>query len=228
MKTDLVGRGVAEDRVTVVPNGIDAALLRRRATPAEARVRLGLPVDGLWVGAVSSLVHYEGLEVLVTAVALARLRGLDVRAAIVGDGLAGPDLRRRVRALGLSDVVVLPGRLPRAQALGWLDALDVVAVPRLDFEVTRMVPPLKVAEAMGVGRPVVVSALPALAELVEDEVSGLVIPPGDAEALAAAVERLGEDVALRGRLTLAGREQAQRLTWASLTDRYQQVYGAVS
>jgi D-inositol-3-phosphate glycosyltransferase len=228
MRSDLAARGVDPSRITVVPNGIDAALLERHSTPADARRSLGLPVEGLWVGAVTSVVHYEGLSGLLDAVALARGNGVDVRAAIVGDGLAWPDLQRQVEELGLQDVVHLPGRLARPLALTWLEALDVVAVPREDYEVTRLVPPLKVAEAMGVGRPVIASNLPALAELVTHRESGLLVPPQDPAALAEALVTLAEDAALRDRLTAAGRQVAAGLTWQELAHTYRGVYESVS
>lgn len=73
---DLAVRGVEPSRITVVPNAVDQeALKATRYSPADARQRLGLPRDGLWVGSVSSLVGYEGFDVLVRAVALCRARG---------------------------------------------------------------------------------------------------------------------------------------------------------
>src|SRR5690606_39363496 len=121
MRPHLAARGVDPVEFTVVRTGIDAALLERQRTPVDARRALGLPAEGLWVGAVTSVVHYEGLSGLLDAVALARGNGVDVRAAIVGDGLAWPDLQRQVAELGLQDVVHLPGKLARPLALTWLE-----------------------------------------------------------------------------------------------------------
>ncbi|KUG58483.1 hypothetical protein AVL62_11325 [Serinicoccus chungangensis] len=224
MRTDLVRRGVEPGRVSVVPNGIDAALLQRDITPERARARLGLPGAGLWVGAVSSVVHYEGLADLVEAVALLRAQGADVRGAVVGDGLAWPELSRRVEALGLTEVFLLPGRLPRPEALAWLDALDAVVVPREDHEVTRLVPPLKVVEAMGAGRPVIASDLPALAEIVVPGQTGLLTPPGDPAALAEAIDGLLRDEDRRQEVAARGRVLAADRTWGALAETYREVY----
>nr|WP_299521037.1 glycosyltransferase [uncultured Serinicoccus sp.] len=223
MKADLASRGVAADRITVIPNGIDPALLSRDIDPAKARSSLGLSGGALWVGAVTSVVHYEGMEDLVEAVAIAREHGLDVRAAIAGDGLAWPALQRLVGDLGLQDVVLLPGRLPRRQALAWLDALDVVAIPRLDFEVTRLVPPLKVAEAMGAGRPVIVSDLPVLAETVRQGDCGFLTPPSDPKALADALTGMA-DVERRVHVAQRARAHAASLTWPAHARVLAEVY----
>ncbi|MEO7752779.1 MAG: glycosyltransferase, partial [Terracoccus sp.] len=65
LRRDLTARGIPDARITVVPNAVDAELLGVTTSPAEARRGLGMPADGFWVGTVSSLVPYEGLDVLV-------------------------------------------------------------------------------------------------------------------------------------------------------------------
>ena len=224
MRADLVARGVDPRRVSVVPNGIDASLLRRDITPERARAALGLPDAGLWVGAVSSVVHYEGLTDLVEAVALLRAQGADVRGVVVGDGVAWPGLSRRVADLGLDETFLLPGRLDRHDALQWLDALDVVVVPREDHEVTRLVPPLKLVEAMGIGRPVVASDLPPLAEIVAPGETGLLTPPQDPAALAAAIGSLLDDADRRDDLAARARTFAAGRTWDGLAVTYRRAY----
>ena len=224
MKADLVRRGVSAQRITVVPNAIEASLLERQVRPPDARARIGLPEADLWVGAVSSVVHYEGLSGLVEAVALARAAGLNVRAAIVGDGLAWPELAARVRGHDLEEFVQLPGRMPREQALQWLEALDVVALPREDHLLTRTVPPLKLMEAMGLGRPVIASNLPVLAEIVRDQESGLLLPPGKSDDWVAALTLLAENPDLRAQLAGSGRLVAAGHTWSVMAERYGEVY----
>lgn len=224
MRDDLVQRGVDPTRVSVVPNGIDASLLQRDITPERARALLGLPQGPVWVGAVSSVVHYEGLTDLVEAVALLRAQGADVRGVVVGDGVAWPELSRRVTELGMEETFLLPGRLPREEALQWLDALDVVVVPREDHEVTRLVPPLKLVEAMGVGRAVVASDLPAMAEIVAPGETGLLTRPQDPAALAEALAWLLEDADRRHDLAARARTLAAGRTWEALAETYRQVY----
>lgn len=228
MRDDLISRGVDPVAITVVPNGIGEEVLDLPTDAAAVRAQDGLPTDGLWVGAVTSVVHYEGLSVLLEAVALARAAGTDVRAAIVGDGLAWPELARQVRRLDLEGFVLLPGRVPRPQARRWLARLDVVAVPRQQHEVTTLVPPLKVMEALGASRPVIVSALPALTEIVQDGQTGLVVSPGDPDELARAVQRLAADASWRRALGGSGRELASRHTWPTLVRRYERIYQEVS
>ncbi|QTE29033.1 glycosyltransferase [Pengzhenrongella sicca] len=224
LRAELIERGVPASGITVVPNAVDAALLSRCATPESARRALNLPTEGFWVGTVSSLVDYEGLDTMIDAVALLRERGVDARALIVGDGASRPALERRAAEAGLSDVVVFTGRVPRERAADYHEALDVFVVPRRDVRVARRVTPLKPIEAMACGRPVVASDLPALAELIEPHGSGVLVPPGDAAALAGALEQLSASPIAREQYAAAGRAFAGSRTWKHAGSAYLDLY----
>ncbi|MBO0922492.1 glycosyltransferase [Cellulomonas sp. zg-ZUI222] len=228
VRRDLVTRGVDPARITVVPNAVPGELLDLHVSSTAARARLGLSGEGFWVGTVSSLVDYEGIETLVEAVAVLRRRGADVRCAVVGDGTARASIARRAQTLGIADHVVLPGRVAPDEAVGWHLALDAFAVPRRDTAVTRAVVPLKPMQAMALGRPVVASDLPALAEIVGEPGTGLLAAPDDAQALADAIERLADDRALAGSLGEAGRAFAATRTWAAAGRGYRSLYEEVT
>lgn len=228
MADDLVGRGVERESISVMPNGIPAARLDQPvAVPAEARAALGLDRDGFWVGAVSSLVDYEGFDTLVDAVARLRAEGTDARLLLVGDGVSRPALQAQAAKLG--DAAVLPGRVPMDEAQQHLAALDAVVVPRRDLDVTRSVAPLKPIEALAAGKPLVVSDLPPLVETIGPElaVEGTVVPPEDAAALTETLRRLAESAELRDRLSRLGRARAATRTWEHLGVRYAEVYATL-
>ncbi|GLI30080.1 glycosyltransferase WbuB [Brachybacterium conglomeratum] len=236
----LVRRGVPADRIVLVPNGIDTALLRETMTPRQARAHVAadLPADTLAVGAVSALVDYEGFDTLLHAAAqiihddsLPRQVRDRLHVVLVGDGSAAPALAESARELGLADRILMPGRVPRSEARLWVQALDLVVVPRRDLDVSRTVTPQKPVEAMALGRPVVVSDLPALRETVTDaagRVHGTLVPPDDPRALAEAVaEHLVGGAPPEGERA-AARRAAQERTWPVLMARYELAYcGAV-
>lgn len=224
LRDELVSRGVSAERITVVPNAVRSSLLSEHPDPAAARASLGLPRASFVVGSVSSLVGYEGHDTILRTVAQLRRRGLDVSALIVGDGVARPDLVRLAHDLGLGRHAVLPGRVPHEQASRYTAALDVLLVPRRDDRVTRLVTPLKPVEAMAIGRPVVASDLPALAEVLDAPRGGLLVGPDDVAGWADAVESLHDDRALYERLVTTGRALARERTWARAADAYDRVY----
>ncbi len=212
-RADLVERGVPAEHITVVPNGVDQSLLSQDLAPSQARRLLGLAQQGFWVGSVSSLVPYEGFDTLLRAVARCRGHGLDVRCALVGDGVSRPGLMALASQLGLDEATAFPGRVAVAQAQLWHQALDLFAVPRQDQQVTRVVTPLKPIEAMALGRPVLASDLPALAELVQAPGTGRCVPPEDDAVLAEAITQLATDTQQWHRYAQAGRRFAAGRTW---------------
>ena len=230
MRDDLGERGVPRERVELVPNGIDASLLDRvPPAPADARAALGLPGDGFWVGSTSSLVDYEGFEVLLEAARIARADGQDVRVLLVGDGVARLSLERQAAELGLERTSVFTGRVQRDLAMAYRDALDLFVVPRQDHAVTRTVSPLKPIEAMASGRPLLVSALPPLLETIGPglEDAGMAVPAGDATALARRISELAEDSSMRDRAVALGRRRAAELTWSAVGVTYRRALDAV-
>ncbi|NYJ36189.1 glycosyltransferase involved in cell wall biosynthesis [Nocardiopsis aegyptia] len=232
MRSEIIGRGVAPERVVMAPNAVDERLLREQPDGASFRESFGIAEQERVVGSVSSLTHYEGFETLIEAAVLLRDRGREVRVLLVGDGPARPDLLDLAERRGLGGGCLLPGRVDPDEALRAQAALDVMVVPRIDARVTRLVTPLKPVEAMALGVPVIASDLPALRELVDDGRAGTLIPPGDPAALADAIMSLDKDAELREACVRAGREEVEsRRTWGHNAEVYRALYarlGALS
>lgn len=236
MLSELVERGVDPGALTVVPNGVDETLLSGHVDQLSARTSVGLDVgEGAFlVGAVSAMVDYEGFDTLLRAVAILledprtdpALRDR-VHVVLAGDGIVAPELRALAEDLGISERVIMPGRVRREAARNWVQALDVVIVPRHDVEVARMVTPQKPVEAMALGRPVIVSDLPALRETVSSRDGGIsagLVPPGNARALAdSLIEASGAPESMERRVD-RGLQIARARTWTTLVRRYGAIY----
>ncbi len=224
MREHLVSQGVPAESITLIPNSVSESVVAADVDrhPAEVRVTLGLPTGGVWVGTAASIVGYEGLDDLVDAVILARQAGSDLRLLIAGDGVALPALRERAAVLG--DAAVFAGRVSQTQALDLQLALDMIAVPRKNEPVCRLVTPIKPIEAMGLGRPVVVSDLPALRELVPDS-AGRAVTAEDPQALAVVLSELAADETARQRMGSTGRTHVlETRRWKDIGQRYGHVY----
>ncbi|SDL11198.1 glycosyltransferase family 4 protein [Arthrobacter sp. ok362] len=216
MKANIVAAGIPGEKIIIAPNAVGGAFLQQPRDAADARRELGLPEDGLYIGTVSSLVAYEGLDDLVRSFAVLAPEFPQLRLLIVGDGVAGPALQKQVRGLGLADRAIFTGRVPRDQTPLYHQALDVFVVPRKDLDVTRAVTPLKPIEALASARPVVGSDLPALREIIDDGGNGLLVPAASPGQLAHAISALLLDASRRASMGDAGRAAvlAER-TWAA-------------
>lgn len=225
MRRDLVARGLAADRVAVIPNGVDVDLFSPRPRDAALAAQLGIAPQEIVVGYVSTLNAYEGVDGLLRALALLVRQGLAVRGLIVGDGPDHDRLLGLAADLGIAGRVHFAGRVPHAQVLRYYALLDVFVVPRTDQRVSRLVPPLKPLEAMAMEKAVVVSGVGALGELVTHDVTGCVYPPGDVDALRSVLALLAGQAPLRRRLGAAARQfVVSSRTWSAIGRRYRALY----
>jgi glycosyltransferase involved in cell wall biosynthesis len=183
------GWGVRQERLVVVPN--PAPALPELAAAEEVRARLGLgPGERVLVSA-GRLNAQKALHVALEA--LARLEGVSL--VLAGDGELRDALAARAGELGLDVRVRFAGSLPRVEVLALFRAADAVLLSSAweNF-------PHVLVEALAVGTPVVATRVGGVAEIVEDGVSGLLVPAGDPEALADAAGRLLADAGLHERL----------------------------
>jgi len=228
MRAEIVERGVDPDRVTVIPNGVDAEAFRPQ--PPDPALRRRYDIDGAFTfGYVSNLDHpRENQELLVDATRELLRRGRRVHCLVIGDGRRREELHRYAGRAGVGGALTFTGRVPHAEVGAHYALLDAFVVPRKDERAARMVTPLKPYEALAMARPLVVADLPALVEIAEPDERGLAFPANDAAALATTLERLIDDPALGERMGLAGREWVSReRSWAANGPRFRAVYDQV-
>jgi len=209
------GYGVPADRVrTVLPAVVTLAGTPARPTPADP---VGAAGRGPVVGLVCRLAPEKGGDVLLRAAALLRPALPDLRVTVVGDGPVRPTLEALARRLGLAGAVAFHGFRPDAARL--MAGLDVLAVPsRSDGS------PLVVLEALTAGVPVVASAVGGIPDQVCDGREALLVPPGDAVALAAALRAVLTDPARARALGAAGRRRAAGLSHGRMVDEVEDAY----
>jgi glycosyltransferase involved in cell wall biosynthesis len=195
--------------VRVIRDGVDVDRFLVLPPREEAAARLGVDPDRPVVAMLARLNRWKGQDVLLDAGALLRARGHRVQLLLAGDVYEGDEpiragLVARADALGLAPDLVLPGFL--ADPRDVLAVADIVAAPS-----TRPEPyGLAVVDALTAGRPVVASDAGGHRETVRDGVDGLLVPPGDAGALADALERLLADPMLRSALAGAASRDRHR------------------
>ncbi|MQA89838.1 MAG: glycosyltransferase [Gemmatimonas sp.] len=225
MRSHLVEEGVGAERIQVIPNAVDPEVVTPGPKRGELARHLGIGADEVVVGYVSSFEPYEGIHILLEAIAQLRGRGHRVKGLLVGDGEIRGELEALAAALGISEQVIFVGRVPHGEIPRYYRLIDVFVVPRTADRVCQLVTPLKPYEAMAAGCAVVVARVSALQEMVQQGVTGLVFPPGDSTALTGVVEPLIEDAGYRQALGLAAWAWVCRhRTWRQNGERYVELY----
>jgi glycosyltransferase involved in cell wall biosynthesis len=188
-------------KTVVIGNGVDPDLAAAAPSRAEARRNLGIPENAAVLGTVGRLAEQKGQIDLIRALPLLRADGPEVLCLIAGDGPLRDALTAEARRLGVEDRLRLLGH--RADIANVLAALDLFVLPSLWEGL-----PQALLEAMAMSLPVLAARGVGVDELVIDEENGLLIPPRDPAALAAAARRLLRDRPLARRLGEAARRSA--------------------
>lgn len=194
--------GIPEDRVTVIPNGVDLALFVRSDVDEAYKAELG--VSGKFVAAyVGTHGMAHGLDTLLDAAELLSARD-DIVILTAGDGAERRRLMEECSRRKLQNVKML-GQLPKSEMprLWSITDVSLVILKRLDLFLT--VIPSKLFESMAMGKPIILGVRGESADLVERSGAGLLIEPENAEELAAGIARLADDQALGVQLRDSGR-----------------------
>ncbi|MFZ9828338.1 MAG: glycosyltransferase family 4 protein, partial [Candidatus Limnocylindrus sp.] len=186
----------------IVPNGVEPGRYQR-AVPI-ARYRDGVP-NILFVGRMEPR---KGLIHLLRAFRKLQRDGVRARLLLVGTGPGEREARRYVLTRQLEDVEFL-GRVPEGQKAQLFKTADIYVSPATGRESFGIV----LLEAMSAGAPIICSDIHGYRGVVRRERDGILVEPGNADALAASIRRLIDDPQLRAQLSRAGEERAQLFTW---------------
>lgn len=206
--------GLGLGSIVVAPDGVSLDRFSQAPSQQDARRRLGLPLERRLIVYAGGLYPGRGVEEMIRAV-----KDLDAVLVIVG-GKDGTSVSRMLKFAAESGVtnIRFEGHRPPTQIPAYLAAADILAMPYSRRTVapggitTDWMSPLKLFEYMAAARSIVASDLPALREVLNEN-NALLVPPDDAESLAAAFRRLLDDAILRNRLADRARHDVEAHTW---------------
>jgi len=182
---------------------IDEIVNRDKEIRFHARLKQG---HGPLLGVVGRLRAEKGQGHVIAALPVLRERIPGTRLLIIGDGPDRQKLEQQAADLGVADAIAWLGEKSWEETIFWMGMLDLLVVPSV-FEGFGLV----AAEGMAIGLPVVASGVDGLREVIEDGVSGRLVPPGDVDALTLVIVELLEDEATRKVLGAAGSDRVWRL-----------------
>ncbi|OXS14091.1 hypothetical protein CGX12_16135 [Zobellella denitrificans] len=184
LSSELVSRYVSLEKISLLPNAINAERFKRIKRNDVLATSMGLDANHFVIGYVGSIVAYEGLDDLITAVGILKKELPQLRLIIVGDGDARFSLEEQVKKAELDNVVIFIGKVSPEEVKKYYSLFNLSVLPRKPFKVCELVSPLKPLESMAMGIPLLVSSVPALAEMVEHGCTALVHDAGDPYCIA--------------------------------------------
>jgi glycosyltransferase involved in cell wall biosynthesis len=205
----------APEKTFLVPPGVDDSIFVPSDAPGVG------PPTLLFVGRIERTSAWKGVDVLLEAFALVLRELPEGRLMLVGDGDAVEDHRNAAAVLGILEQTEFRGAL-RGSAL--VEAYQQASVFVLPSTTESEAAPMSLTEAMACGRPVVASAIGGVPFMIDDGSDGLLVPPGDAEALAAACLRLLVSPELSTALGEQAHRKVKSLTWASRVAAYEAIF----
>ena len=167
----------------------------------------------------------EGVDLTAEAVSILKSQGVDVEFFVLSSESGQTELREHCQSLGIADQSHIVGPVPHEQVAPFYELIDVFVVSRPDTRVTRLVTPLKPFEAMRSGRAVVMSDLPALAEIIEDGVTGRLYSRDDVNDLSSTIKQLLQDEVERNNLGKNARDWIiENRTWTQVVINVPEFY----
>jgi PEP-CTERM/exosortase A-associated glycosyltransferase len=224
LRAELAPRSGDPEKVKVVANGVDASRFQPVEDNPEARARWGLPGKAV-LSYLGTFQPYEGLDVLLRAMPRMISQAPNAHLVIAGSGGVEPALHALTKELRLESCVTFTGRLPHSEVDQVYRIASLMVYPRILTRVTALTTPLKPLEAMAMARPVAVSDVAAMLELVRDGETGVVFKAGDPDDLADRCAELLKDPEQANALGKAARSYVEReRSWPARVVTYADIY----
>ncbi len=209
LKHFLTSIGVPEDRIVVMPNGVDPEVFHPQIDGRQARQQLKLD-NRLVIGFTGILRPWHGLELLLQAFQHVAAEHADLHLLIVGDGPIRQELEEQVESQGLTGRVTITGRQPHDRVRSFVAAMDIAVSPRATFYAS----PMKILEYMAMGKAILAPDMENIRDILQHRRQGFLFPPEDPAALAQGLQALIDNPDLRVQLGREARQKIEReRTW---------------
>lgn len=208
IKTDLLERGIEEEKIHVVRNGVDCRLFR----PLEENTVLKEQINcagKVVIGFIGSFFNFEGLQDLIIAMKEISKENDNIVLLLVGTGQVDKELHMLTKEHGIDDRVIFTGRVPHEQVKEYYSICDIMVYPRIKKRITELVTPLKPLEAMAMEKTVLMSDVGGLRELIAEDGIAHFFKAGDMTDLVSQCLKLCSDKELRSSTAQKARNQVK-------------------
>lgn len=231
LKSDLLKRGLHDSKITVIANGVDKSFFDKHQVDEALKKQIiqkyGLK-DKFVIGFIGSFYAYEGLDLLIEAIARARASLGRFAVLLVGGGPEYDSIVALVKKLKLEDVVHLPGRVAHEQVATHYAVCDLCVYPRKKIRLTDLVTPLKPLEAMAQGVPVLASDVGGHKELITHGRTGFLFEAENLDSLCAALIQCKTQNRPMDVIFKAQNYILEERNWKKTTKPYEQIFKKAS
>lgn len=225
---ELVLRGTSRDHIQVVPNAVDANRFKPRVADPGLLKQLNIKQNVPVIGYAGSAVAYEGLELLLEALAQLKHEAIEFCFVLVGDGKVIDLVKAKAKALNIENECRFTGRIPFDQVPNYLACMDIMPIPRLSSAVTEMVSPLKPLEAMAMAKAVVLSDVSPHKVFAGNNERGRLFTKDSVESLTETLKELIANPSECERLGKAARQWIEKeRTWNQVSSHYSSFISAL-
>ena len=223
MKEAIIKRGIPEEKITVVPNAVDATYFKPKKKSAKLINSLGIKNKSV-IGYISNMSYREGHDVLIKAFKTISKEVTDAVLLLVGSGREKENLEKLVNEFGLEEKVIFTGNVDHSLIKEYYALIDLFVVPRRRDYAADLVTPLKPYEAMGMKIPLLMSDRAALKEIIGED-RGFIFKTEDEEDLAnVAISCLNDQSECKRRADIAHEWLIENRTWEMNAEIYKQLY----
>ncbi len=224
MKRDIVERGFPDEKITVIPNGVDAAKFLPSEPDDDIKLKLSLK-GKIILGYIGSFYKYEGLEDLISMMKILKNERSDVKLLLIGDGPEYRKINKLISSNKLSDFIVLTGKIPHNAILKYYSVIDIFIYPRKKTRLTELVTPLKPLEAMAMGKIVIGSDVGGIRELIDHENTGIIYHSGEIMELKNNIIKILNNKTDTEKLRKNARDYVEKnRDWFKITESYIDAY----
>lgn len=209
------------EKIKVVPNGINLEEFQTKLSKCECQSRVGLPSGKKIILFFGNLVAYKGPDILLKAFSIVKKSYPNVMLVYAGRGEIQAELEDLSVKMGLNDSVKFTGFVEEELKTLYYHSADIFCLPSVTMAEAFGIVNL---EAMACGLPVVSSRLGGIPDIVQDGKNGIIVEPGDIEALANALTKLLEDDKLRAKMSLEGKKMSKNYSWAKIAEETEKIY----
>lgn len=229
MKNEIVKKGISNEKIVIIPNGVDINKFKPQNKDVFLISHLKLEKDHI-LGFIGSIRFMEGIHILIQAIPKVQKEINNIKLLLIGafDTDYYDYLQKLIKKLKLDKIIIFLGRIPHSNIIKYYSIIDIIVIPRINIKKCRIVTPIKTIEAMAQNKMVIGSNLPALKSSIVPKISGDLFEAENIENLAEVLIYYLKNKKERQKIQESARNYVnENFSWESIILKYKELYNEI-